>query len=139
MNEIRKKAEQVDGLRSAWLGSVQLLQQLLEERLRRMTLKGEPLKSFPPADDDVVEQIEARVTLIDNTIAVGKYQQQNLSHSEQYRQFLRMYILTIFYKSRITKKLTFCICKIKALQACNIPNHRISCNKQISKLVHLLK
>jgi hypothetical protein len=53
-------------------------------------LKGKPFKCRPPVTADEIETAEAEVTLIDPTITVGKYQQQNLLHAAGYKQFLGM-------------------------------------------------
>lgn len=55
---------------------------VLEERAKRVQLKGKPLKSFPAADDMDVEIAEGSVTLIDPTISIGKYQQTQMNKAK---------------------------------------------------------
>lgn len=91
MSEIRKKAEKVDGLKESWLRSVDSVKSLLESRAERVKLKEKQFKCRPPATADEIEMAEAEVTLIDPAIAIGKYQQQNLIHAAEYKQFLGMH------------------------------------------------
>ena len=88
MNDIRKKAEKIEGLKGAWLDSLTSVENLLEDRVKRLQLKGKQFCTHPPASDDILEQAEAEVTLIDNTISVGKYQQQQVSRADRYKKFL---------------------------------------------------
>ena len=54
-----------------------------------MKLKEKLFKCRRPATADDIEMAEAEVTLIDPTIVTGKYQQQNLVHAAEYKQFFR--------------------------------------------------
>lgn len=91
MNDIRKKAEQVDGLKDQWKESVKPMINMLEQRAQRVELKGKPFHVYPAAESDEVEMAEAQVTLIDPAIDVGKYQQTHMSNAVHYKQFIGEY------------------------------------------------
>lgn len=91
MGEIRRKAEKVDGLKTKWIESVRPMINLLEERAKRVQLKGKPFQSFPAADDIDVEMTEASVTLIDPTISIGNYQQTHMNKAKSFKDFIGRY------------------------------------------------
>ena len=95
MSEIRRKAEQVDGLKEKWIESVKPMITVLEERAKRVQLKGKPFKSFPAADDMDVEMLEASVTLIDPTISIGKYQQNHMNKAKGFKDFIGKCLLPL--------------------------------------------
>jgi hypothetical protein len=88
MNEIRKKAERVQGLKNKWITSVQPVVNLLGDRAKRMILKQKPFHVHTAATDDLVEMAEAEVNLIDPVINIGQYQQQKLKQAKTYKEFL---------------------------------------------------
>lgn len=59
--------------------------------MKRVQLKGKPFQVFPAADDMDVEQTEARVTLIDPTISVGKYQQTHMNKARGFKDYIGKY------------------------------------------------
>lgn len=91
MNEIRRKSEKVDGLKDKWIESLKPMMNMLEDRAKRVQLKGKPFNVFQAADDIDVEQTEARVTLIDPTISVGKYQQTHMTKARGFKEYIGKY------------------------------------------------
>lgn len=91
MSEIRRKSEKVDGLKDKWIESLKPMMNMLEDRAKRVQLKGKPFNVFQAADDIDVEQTEARVTLIDPTINVGKYQQTHMTKARGFKEYIGKY------------------------------------------------
>lgn len=93
MSEIRRKSEKVDGLKDKWIESLKPMMNMLEDRAKRVQLKGKPFNVFQAADDIDVEQTEARVTLdlIDPTISVGKYQQTHMTKARGVKEYIGKY------------------------------------------------
>lgn len=83
MAEIRKKSEKVPDLKGQWVDSLNEIINMLQNRTRRLTLKGEPFKCPNAASDEAVKLMEEQIgQLIDNTIQLGQYQQKHLSNKE---------------------------------------------------------
>lgn len=94
MADIRKKAETVKDLKTGWIASLQEMITMLEERVKRVELKGKSFSCIPPATDEEVIEFEREVNQIDPIIFMGQYQQQHLKRAERYKQFIG--ILDVF-------------------------------------------
>lgn len=94
MADIRKKAETVKDLKAGWIASLQQMITMLEERVKRVELKGKSFSCIPPATDEEVIEFEREVNQIDPIIVMGQYQQQHLKRAEKYKQFIG--ILDVF-------------------------------------------
>jgi hypothetical protein len=83
MSEIRDKATKVEGLEEAWGDSVTNMKNMLEERTRRLTLKGVAFETQNSATKADVDRLEDQVKMgVDATIEKGRYQQQHLKSKE---------------------------------------------------------
>lgn len=88
MSDIRKKTETVDDLKDGWIASLQPMVTMLEDRIKRVQLKGKDFRCLAPATDDEVLNFEQEVHQIDPTIVIGQYSQQNLKKATRYHHFL---------------------------------------------------
>lgn len=93
MSDIRKKAETVDDLKDDWIASLQPMVTMLEDRKKRVELKGKGFACLTPATDVEVLEFEQEVHQIDPTVVIGQYQQQNLKKANRYKQFLGNLVL----------------------------------------------
>lgn len=80
MADIRKKSESNPSLKEEWLQSLETIIDTIENRTKRLSLKGVPFKCDKPASGALVQAIETQIRHdIDQNIVPGKYQQKDLS------------------------------------------------------------
>ncbi|CAC5366714.1 unnamed protein product [Mytilus coruscus] len=103
MSEIRRKSEKVDGLKDKLIESLKPMMTMLENRAKRVQLKGKPFQVFPAADDMDVEQTEARVTLFNPTISVGKYQQTHMTKARGFKEYIEKHCQERHYVFQIRR------------------------------------
>ena len=111
MSDIRKKALKEEGLKAAWLQSVQTVKEILESRTGRVELKGKKFQCHSPASEEEVHLFESQVLqLVDPEIALGKYTKADMKGLEGYNDFIRdhcverNYIFQVLFKANFLQQ-----------------------------------
>lgn len=89
MQDIRNKANRVERLKDEWSASVKPIQDLLEDRITRVQLKGRPFCVLKPASDDAIRQMQTDIIdSVDASIEMGKYQKKDMAKKQDYKAFM---------------------------------------------------
>lgn len=100
---IRSAVDDYPELEPALLKSTSSVISLLEERFARMKLKGKPIKIRPAATtDDIVDNFDA-VHFIDNSLVMGKLQQENLKDASDLKAFMNEHCHSSHYLFQVKK------------------------------------
>ena len=109
MEDIRKKGEIV---KDGWAESINSTFEVLTDRIQRCSLKGMPFQVQEPASASEIAGILTTMKEIDETLEVGKLQQQHVKNKKKYQDFKathcreRQYNFQVKYTTLLPKSMS---------------------------------
>ena len=106
MQEMRSLAGKCVGLKEAFGASIKPVIDLLNQRFKRMKLKGEPMAAAVGAEDEEMDKFFSTIALIDETLEVNKLRKADLEGAEKFAKFSREHCKPTNYAFQVKKCLS---------------------------------
>jgi hypothetical protein len=103
MDDIRAAAESKPMIKSAWAGSIEPIQAVIQSRFERLALKENGIKTMQPVEDDAIAQLKQHLLTLFPSLDLTKLLKANLSKNEAYQLWLEKHCRQRLYCFQIRK------------------------------------